>query len=133
MQKKISDVKIGDKILGTDGKWHKVIGKTEPHIPYIMYALELSNGIIKCSDTHQWNVFVNGKMYTTDALGIEDGLEELYKGCHVGTKDGPTIVGIKRIEPEVVQCLITDAPDNQFMIYTEEKTKKEELGNNKEE
>lgn len=121
MKKHISEVKIGDKIMGTDGKWHRVIGKTEPKLANIMYEITFSNGKIKCSDTHQWNVYVNGKMYTVDAMGIEDGLEELYKGCHVGTKDGPTIEGIKRIEPMMVQCITTDADDNQFMIYTEEK------------
>ncbi len=120
MKKPISEVKIGDKVMGTDGKWHKVIGKTEPKMAYIMYEITFSNGKVKCSDTHQWNVFVNDKMYTVDTMGIEDGLDELYKDCHVGTKDGPTIVGIKRIEPMMVQCLMTDAPDNQFLIYTEE-------------
>ena len=58
MKKAIKDVKIGDKVLGTDGKWHKVIGKTDIKIPYKMFEITFSNGKIKCTDTHQWNVFV---------------------------------------------------------------------------
>ena len=126
MKKPISEVKVGDKILGTDGKWHKVLDKTEARLPFVMYEITFSNGKVKCSDTHQWNVFVKGKMYTTDAMGIENGFDELYKGCHVGTIDGPTIEGIRRIPKELVQCITTDAPDNQFLIYTFDEENKEE-------
>ena len=47
MQKTIKDVKIGDKILGTDNKWHRVIDKTEVKIPYKMYKITFSNFNIK--------------------------------------------------------------------------------------
>ena len=70
MKKSIKDVKIGDLVMGTDGKWHKVVDKTEIKIPYKMYKITFSNGIIKCSDTHQWNVFIDTKMYVIDAEGI---------------------------------------------------------------
>jgi len=117
MKKHIKDVKVGDKIMGTDGKWHKVLAKTEPKLCYNMYEVEFSNGKVKCSDTHQWNVYINDKMYTIDTMAIEVEFE-FYKDRHVGTPDGPTIVGIKKIEPMVAQCITTDAKDNQFMIYT---------------
>ncbi|MBR5672078.1 MAG: hypothetical protein IKX02_01395, partial [Spirochaetales bacterium] len=93
MKKRIEDVQIGDKIMGTDGRWHKVIGKTDPIKPYVMYEITFSNGKVKCSDTHQWNVYIGDKMYTIDAMAIEQEFE-FYKDRHIGVKDGPTIVGI---------------------------------------
>ena len=119
MKKKISEVKIGDRVMGTDGKWHKVIGKTEPKLCRSMFEIEFSNGKVKCADTHQWNIYVEDKMYTIDALGIYRGID-FYAGKHIGTIDGPTVIGIKQIDPMVVQCITTDAKDNQFLIYTEE-------------
>jgi hypothetical protein len=117
MKKSIKDIKIGDKILGTDGKWHKVIGKTDIKMATNMYKITFSNGYIKCSDTHQWNVFINDKEYTIDAEGIYQEFD-FYKGTHVGTKDGPIIENIEKIPEELVQCITTDAPDSQFAIYT---------------
>lgn len=119
MKKSIKDIKIGDKIKGTDGKWHRVIAKTEPKLCYNVYEIEFSNGKVRCSNTHLWNVYIENKMYSIDAEGINQEFD-WYKGRHVGTIDGPTIVSIKKIDPIVVQCITTDAKDNQFMIYTEE-------------
>lgn len=119
MKKKIKDVKIGDKIMGTDGKWHRVIDKTEIKNPYIMYEVQFSNGKTKCADTHLWSVYIGEKLYEIDTMAIETEFD-FYKDRHVGTKDGPTIVGIKRIDSEPVQCITTDAKDHQFLIYTEE-------------
>lgn len=116
MKKSIKDVKIGDLVMGTDGKWHKVVDKTEIKIPYKMYKITFSNGIIKCSDTHQWNVFIDTKMYVIDAEGIYQEFD-WYKNRHVGTIDGPTIISIEEIPPEPVQCITTDAKDHQFAIY----------------
>lgn len=126
MKKAIKDIKVGDKILGTDGKWHKVIEKTNIRLSYNMYEIEFSNGFIKCSNTHQWNVFIDNKMYTIDAEGIYQEFD-WYKNRHVGTIDGPTIIGIKKIEPEYVQCITTDAKDHQFAIYTRNKDELEKL------
>lgn len=116
MKKAIKDVKIGDKVLGTDGKWHKVVDKTEIKIPYKMYKITFSNGYIECSDTHQWNVYVNNNMYTMDAEGIFKDID-WYRGKHIGSVNGPTIVDIEEIEPKPVQCLTTSAKDHQFAVY----------------
>ena len=125
MKKTIKEVQIGDLVMGTDGRWHKVIDKTDVKLSYNMYEITFSNGSIKCSNTHQWNVFVNDKMYTIDAMAIEQEFD-FYKGKHIGTIDGPTIVAIKKIEPELVQCITTDAKDNQFAIYTKTAEMEEE-------
>ena len=119
MKKSIKDVKIGDKILGTDGKWHKVIDKTPIKLATKMYEIEFSNGKVKCTDTHQWNIFINNKEYTIDAEGLFQEFD-FYKGKHIGTVDGPTFINIKQIEPELVQCITTDSKDHQFAIYTTE-------------
>ena len=119
MKKAIKDIKIGDKIKGTDGKWYNVIDKTEQKIPYKMYKIQFNNGYIKCSDTHQWNIYVNNKSYTMDTEGLFQNLD-FYKNHHIGTPDGAILENISEIEPEIVQCITTDASDNQFMIYTKE-------------
>lgn len=118
MKKTIKDVQLGDLVMGTDGRWHKVIEKTAVKLSYNMYEITFSNGKIKCSNTHQWNVFINDKMYTIDAEGIFQEFE-FYKNRHVGTIEGPIILNIKKIEPEYVQCITTDADDHQFAIYTQ--------------
>lgn len=118
MKRAIKDIKVGDKIIGTDGKWHKVIAKTEPKLPYKMYKVIFDNGYIKCSDTHQWNVFINGKEYTIDTMAIAQEFE-FYKDKHIGTIDGPVIQDIIEIPPELVQCITTNAKDSQFLIYTQ--------------
>lgn len=123
MIKTIKDIKIGDLVKGTDGKWHKVIDKTEVKLSWKMYKITFSNGYIKCSDTHQWNVFIEDKMYTIDAMAIEKEFD-FYKGRHVGTIDGPTIENIESIPPEYVQCITTDAKDNQFLIFVRQDKKK---------
>ena len=103
MKKTIKDIKIGDLVMGTDGQWHKVIDKTKVKVSYNMYEIEFSNGKVKCANTHQWNVFINNKMYTTDAEGLYQEFD-FYKNKHIGTIDGPTLVNIKKIDPELVQC-----------------------------
>lgn len=119
MKKTIADIKVGDLVLGTDGQFHKVVEKTKAKLSYNMYEITFSNGKVKCSNVHQWNVYINDKMYTIDAEGIYQEFD-WYKGRHVGTKDGPTIVSIKKIDPEIVQCITTDAPDHQFAIYVQQ-------------
>lgn len=116
MQKTIRDIKIGDLVMGTDGQWHKVVDKTISKLSYNMYEITFSNGKVKCDNAHQWNVFIDDKMYTIDAEGIYQEFD-WYKGRHVGTIDGPIIEDIKKSDPEIVQCLTTDAPDHQFAIY----------------
>ena len=116
MKKCIRDIKVGDKILGTDNKWHRVIEKSETTTPYVMYEIIFSNGRIKCAESHQWNVFINENVYTIDTMAIEKEFD-FYKNRHVGQIDGPIIISIRRIEPELIQCITTDAPDHQFAIY----------------
>lgn len=119
MKKEIKDVQIGDEVLGTDMKWYKVIDKTTVKLSYNMYEVQFDNGSIRCSNVHQWNVFIDGKMYTTDTEGFYQEFD-WYKGRHTGTADGPILVGIKKIPPEYVVCITTDAPDHQFAIYVDQ-------------
>ena len=117
MKKRIADVKIGDKIYGTDGKWHKVISKTDIKLSYNMYELTFDNDTtIKCANTHLWNIYIEDKMYTIDAEGLYQQFD-FYKNRHIGTPNGHKFIGIKKIKPELVQCIETDAPDHQFAIY----------------
>ena len=116
MIKTIREIQIGDKVKGTDGKWHTVIAKTNQRLSYKMYKVVFSNGYVKCSDTHQWNVFIGDNEYTVDTMGLFQELD-FYKGKHIGTKDGPTLINVEKIPEELVQCITTDAKDHQFAIY----------------
>lgn len=116
MKKTVRDIKIGDLVMGTDGQWHKVVEKTTAKLSYNMYAITFSNGVVKCDNAHQWNVFIGDIMYTTDAEGLYQEFD-WYRGRHIGTVDGPTLEKIEKIDPEIVQCITTDAPDHQFAIY----------------
>ena len=116
MKKAIKDIKIGDQILGTDGKWHKVIEKTAVKLSYNMYKITFSNGTIKCSNTHLWNIYIDNKMYTIDAKGLYQEFK-FYKNRHIGTIDGPILLNIEKIDSELVQCITTDADDYQFAIF----------------
>lgn len=118
MKKPIREVSIGDKILGTDGKWHTVLEKSHVKIAYKMYELTFSNGKIKCAENHQWNIYVNNNMYTIDTEGLFQEFD-FYKNRHIGTIDGPILLNIKQIDPELVQCLTTDSKDHQFAIYVD--------------
>lgn len=125
MKKTIRDVKVGDLVMGTDGQWHKVIEKTKCKISYNMYEVIFSNGSVKCDNLHQWNIFVKNRCYLIDTEGLYQDLD-WYKGKHIGTQNGPVLIDVKKIDPEIVQCITTDAEDHQFAIYTTNLEEKED-------
>ena len=81
-----------------------------------MYKITFSNGTIKCSNTHLWNIYIDNKMYTIDAEGLYQEFD-FYKNRHIGTIDGPILLNIEKIDSELVQCITTDANDHQFAIF----------------
>ena len=121
MLKKIKDIKTGDKILGTDNKYHKVLDITPITIPSRMFEIEFSNGKVKCSFNHQWTYWINDLDFTVDTLSLfEDLLYYKENDCYFGKKeDKITLLSIKEIEPEEVLCITTDTSDGLFKIFTD--------------
>lgn len=55
VKKQVGDLKVGDKLLGSDGKPTEITNLYEIHKPKKMYQLEFEDGtIIKSGDTHLW-------------------------------------------------------------------------------
>lgn len=67
--KRMGDMKIGDDVIGRDGKPHKVIGVFPQGLRPI-YKITFSNGAsCECDEEHLWNVKVNGaERFTTMTL-----------------------------------------------------------------
>lgn len=123
MKKRIIDVKIGDKILGTDGNYHEVLDKTPVHIPTKVYSISFTNGNVICSDTHQWTIHTsdNSYSYVTEA-------EDLFRNknwfiensIHFGRyEDNIKLLDVSLVEQTECACITTNSPDNQFLIYTD--------------
>ena len=56
-RKRIGDVKIGDKVIGSDGKSHNVIG-VYPQGVKPVYEVTFNDGYsVKCADEHLWAVY----------------------------------------------------------------------------
>lgn len=118
----IKDIKIGDKVLGSDGKFHKVINITPTIIPNRMFKLKFSNGCIECSDDHNWTYYdhaSNKRM--TDTLGLFVSKDIFTKiDFHFGKIDGPILLDIIEIEPKEVKCIQVENKDHLFEILTDE-------------
>lgn len=56
---KLSDVRVGDLVLGTDGQWKEVKHVYETFIPKTMWRLYFQDGWVECSGDHQWTVFLD--------------------------------------------------------------------------
>lgn len=123
MKKRIADVKIGDKILGTDGNYYEVIDKTPVHIPTKVYSISFTNGNVICSDTHQWTVHTsdNSYSYVTEAEDLFINQDwyirnEIRFGRY---EDDITLLDVSLVEQTECVCITTNSPDSQFLIYTD--------------
>lgn len=114
----IGSLQEGDMVIGSDGKWHNI--EILPiHMPEKMFQIEFTNGIVKCSGDHEWNLV---DLMNNVVLRTEDIYKHLkdIKHLYVGRINGPQIVSIKKIKPEPVRCIrVLDSDDNLFEIFTE--------------
>lgn len=115
--KQIKDITKKDKIRTIDNKWSRVQDITEEFIPHRMFRITFSNGVVECSDTHQWSYTLNST-FVTDTLDIFEN-----KSWYINNKvkfgradDNVTLVDIEEIEPKLVKCITTKAKDNLFEI-----------------
>lgn len=81
----IESLKVGDKVFGTDGKLHTVLG-VYPQGKKKMYEIKTSDGVdIPCSPDHLWTLysedFSDCKTLTTEELDKEGMSTENLKYC----------------------------------------------------
>lgn len=81
----IESLKVGDKVFGTDGKLHTVLG-VYPQGKKKMYEVKTSDGVdIPCSPDHLWTLysedFSDCKTLTTEELDKEGMSTESLKYC----------------------------------------------------
>ena len=117
----IKDVKVGDKVMGTDGKWYNVIDILPPFMPKSMYKLVTENGYVECSGDHLFCIWVDGiRMGNFSADSIYCLQETFNKSnLRIGKEDGPLLIDIQQIEPKLSCCIVVDSPDQQFEIILE--------------
>lgn len=118
------EIKVGDKVKGSDGKWYNVLEVLPIHIPNRMFEICTSAGNIKCSDTHLWNLYRclgDNKTFigTVETSVIFDNFLIL-KDTIIGKIDSNVLLkDIKEITPEPSRCIVVDSPDHQFEILTD--------------
>lgn len=119
----IRDVKIGDKILGTDNQYYDVLDKTPVHIPTKVYSISFTNGNVICSDTHQWTVHTsdNSYSYVTEAEDLFRNKDWFIENSiHFGRyEDNIQLLDVSLVEQTECVCITTNSPDSQFLIYTD--------------
>ena len=70
-RKRIGDVKIGDKVIGSDGKSHNVIG-VYPQGVKPVYEVIFNDGYsVECADEHLWTIFNEKEKKTLTTKEIE--------------------------------------------------------------
>ena len=70
-RKRIGDVKIGDKVIGSDGKSHNVIG-VYPQGVKPVYEVTFNDGYsVECADEHLWTIFNEKEKKTLTTKEIE--------------------------------------------------------------
>lgn len=115
----LKDLKQGDRVLGSDGRWHD-INILPQHKPKRMFQLETTSGNVKCSDNHEWTLVDHiGTSFTVSTEEIFKMKEKVF-GTFVGVVDGPKLIGIKKIKPEASMCVaVVDSDDLLFEIMTD--------------
>ena len=119
----IQDIKVGDKILGTDNQYYDVVDKTPVHIPTKVYSISFTNGNVICSDTHQWTIHTsdNSYSYVTESEDLFRNKDWFIENdIHFGRyEDNIKLLDVSLVEQTECVCITTNSPDNQFLIYTD--------------
>lgn len=119
----IRDIKVGDKVLGTDNNYYDVIDKTPFHIPTKVYSISFTNGNVICSDTHQWTIHTsdNSYSYVTESEDLFRNKDWFIENdIHFGRyEDNIKLIDVSLVEQTECVCITTNSPDSQFLIYTD--------------
>lgn len=142
----IGELKPGDKVKGTDGKWYEI--EILPiHTPERMFEISfgyknikmekddksnnnnnnkfinneeniINIGNIRCSGDHLWTLF-DSNTKTPLVLETKTIFENVdwLKECNWGSIEGPKIINIKEIEPIPSRCIsLKDSDDMLFEV-----------------
>lgn len=116
--KMIGDLKIGDKIFGSNGKATTVLG-VYPQGERDIYQIKLVDGrTVLCDSSHLWTIknLINKKIYTIELCKL---LRRHYKEYAIPV-DIPTkwvqIESIIYLRREETQCIYVDSDDHLYMI-----------------
>ena len=76
----LKNIKIKDKVLCSDNKWHEITNISPIYIPKNMLNLKFNNkiGIIRCSGDHLWTFYYKGKKYIKSADWIFKKMNNKY-------------------------------------------------------
>ena len=113
----MGELQDGDLVMGSDGEWHEIT--ILPIVEKPIHKVTFSNGSVFSSFDHQWRVFFNGTAVDLTTADISYKID-LYRGCHVGKEDGPTIVNSEYIDMMKCRCIQVDNEDHQFEVLTDE-------------
>jgi len=111
----ISDIRVGDMVMGSDGAWHAVV---ETHASQRMHLLKLvtDRGYVCCGYQHEWSIWSGnlplGNFHAGELASLLDTLE----GLHIGAENGPKLVAVEEAGQGDAACITTDAKDHQFEI-----------------
>lgn len=112
----IADVRIGDQVM-MNGHWYEVKDVLPPFMPKSMFEVSLENGWVHCTADHQWKLFLGTEcMGNFDTASMLNMLQSFEEPLHVGSENGPQLLSVESIPPEMSCCLVVDSPDHQFEI-----------------
>lgn len=114
----IESLKVGDKVFGTDGKLHTVLG-VFPQGKKKMYEIKTTDGVdIPCSPDHLWTLysedFSDCKTLTTEELNKEGMSTESLK-YYLFPKVSPIDVGSDHYTYTTEKCTKMKSDLNNFM------------------
>lgn len=114
--KSISDVKIGDMVIGPNGPV-KVKNVIEQYTPNRMFTLYFDIGKVSCSDNHLWLIFdrSNNKILL-NTLDIFSLRKKVLNTLCFGEINGPKLKKIKEVPPSKVCCIEVESDDHLFAI-----------------
>lgn len=121
----MKDVREGDEVFCTDGKWRKVKRVLDIHKSDTLFEILTDKGTIKCSGDHLWNLFIAGEelkeietflLYNNRKLFCklyQSTNKNIDGSCFLGVKTGPLLINVSLIENEMVRCIEVDDEGNE--------------------
>lgn len=122
----IGELREGDQVLGTDGKWHNIKILNTELLP--MYRIVTEAGCVNASYNHRWAIFeeveVNGKpikdRYEYSSVELFGQLDK-FRGSNIGLEDGPRLLDVISLGEAECRCIeVLDSEDHQFEIITDD-------------
>ena len=101
----LRDIKVGDMVIGTDGKWHEVKKIYPRFIPKTMFRLTFEGGHVDCSGDHQWTVFLGESEYQEGGdhvFAIVNGVDVASNNQEIGGSASEDVVSLGAVETRML-------------------------------